>query len=118
MWTPISDRYCKFFRCTGESGLYRGTRISGRFSFSATEAARWIRFSVSPVAIDAAVDVLQGITTIASARAEPLDTRAVKSSLAETVSRLPARYRFGSGSDPSSCLQTARPPGLQTPSAR
>ena len=46
-----------------ESGVSRGTRTSLRPSFSATEAARWIRFAIAPAASVPTVDIEQGQTT-------------------------------------------------------
>jgi hypothetical protein len=51
---------------------------------SDTLAARWMRFIVMPPAIQPAVDMLQGATTIASMEEEPLETFAAKSSAGAT----------------------------------
>jgi hypothetical protein len=46
-----------------ESGVSRGTSTSLRPSFSATDAARWIRFAIAPAARVPTVDMEQGQTT-------------------------------------------------------
>src|SRR3989442_961649 len=53
------------------TGVSRGTRISFRFSFIATAAARVTRLSAMPAAIFARVVPLHGTTTTAPKRAEP-----------------------------------------------
>jgi hypothetical protein len=66
------------------SGVSRGTRMSGRRSFSMTSAARWIRLSASPQATAASVPMLQGQMTMASAGLEPEATGANHSSRPNT----------------------------------
>ncbi len=50
-------------RWIDESGVSRGTSTSVRRSFSATEAARWIRFAIAPVASVPTVDIEHGQMT-------------------------------------------------------
>ena len=60
-----------FSRWIVESGVSRGQRTSLRSSFSATEAARWIRFCIEPEAIVPRVPIEQGQITYASTFADP-----------------------------------------------
>ena len=60
-----------FSRWIAESGVSRGQSTSFRSSFSATEAARWIRFCIAPDAIVPSVPIEQGQMTYASTFAEP-----------------------------------------------
>ena len=55
-----------------ESGVSRGITTSLRSSFSATDAARWIRLSIAPDAIVPSVPIEHGQITYASTFAEPL----------------------------------------------
>ena len=66
-------------RWIDESGTSRGTRTSGRRSFSATAPARWMSVVDVPRAMWAAVDSEHGQMTAASGNAEPLDTAAARS---------------------------------------
>jgi hypothetical protein len=52
-----------FRRWICESGVSRGQTISRRSSFSATEAARWIRFDIAPEAIVPSVPIEHGQIT-------------------------------------------------------
>ncbi len=69
-------------RWIADSGVSRGTRTSGRRSFSITSAARSIRLSASPCAIAPSVPMLHGHTAIASAGLEPDAIGAIQSSRA------------------------------------
>src|SRR4051794_36502371 len=60
-----------FCRWISESGVSRGTSSSFRPSFSATDAARWIRFDIAPEAIVPSVPIEHGQMTYASTFAEP-----------------------------------------------
>src|SRR5919202_5924110 len=73
-----------------ESGVSRGQRISRRSSFSATDAARWIRFDIAPDAIVPSVPIEHGQMTYASTFAEPLAYGAFQSFGSYTVT-LPPR---------------------------
>ena len=61
-----------FSRWISESGVSRGISTSFRSSFSATLAARWIRFDIAPEAIVPSVPIEHGQITYASTFAEPL----------------------------------------------
>ena len=52
-----------FCRWIVESGVSRGIRTSFRSSFSATLAARWIRFGIAPEAIVPSVPIEHGQIT-------------------------------------------------------
>ena len=52
-----------FSRWIDDSGVSRGTSTSFRSSFSATDAARWMRFAIAPAATDASVPIEHGQTT-------------------------------------------------------
>ena len=52
-----------FSRWIAESGVSRGQSTSFRSSFSATEAARWIRFCIAPEAIVPSVPIEHGQIT-------------------------------------------------------
>ena len=60
---------------SSESGVSRGTSTSLRSSFSATDAARWIRFAIAPAASVPTVHIEHGQTTYASTFAEPRGVR-------------------------------------------
>ncbi len=60
-----------FSRWISLSGLFRGTRIGRRRSFSVTSAARQIRPSAYPVRIPARVFMLQGTMIIAATGKDP-----------------------------------------------
>ena len=60
-----------FSRWIVESGVSRGHSTSLRSSFSATDAARWIRFCIAPEAIVPSVPIEHGQITYASTFAEP-----------------------------------------------
>src|SRR5207248_10168613 len=61
-----------FSRWIAESGVSRGQSTSFRSSFSATDAARWIRFCIAPDAVVPSVDIEHGQITDPSTQAEPL----------------------------------------------
>ena len=52
-----------FSRWIVESGVSRGISTRRRSSFSATDAARWIRFDIAPEAIVPSVPIEQGQIT-------------------------------------------------------
>src|SRR3954465_2723572 len=78
-----------FSRWIVESGVSRGQRTSLRPSFSATLAARWIKFDIAPDAIVPNVPIEQGQMTEPSPFAEPLAYGACqsRSSCSVTASR-------------------------------
>src|SRR6476660_196607 len=59
-------------RWIADSGVSRGIRTSFRSSFSATEAARWMRLSIAPEATVPSVPIEHGQIRYASTFAEPL----------------------------------------------
>src|SRR2546428_664115 len=61
----------KFRKCTSESGVSRGTRMSVRRSLSPTSAARSMRLRLVPCAIAATVPIQQGQITIPAVFADP-----------------------------------------------
>ena len=69
---PASFSVASPRRWIDESGVSRGTSTSLRRSFSATEAARWMRFCIAPDASVPTVAIEHGQITYASTRAEPL----------------------------------------------
>ena len=68
-----------------DSGVSRGITTSLRSSFSATDAARWMRFDIAPEAIVPSVPIEQGQMTYASTFAEPLAYGAFQSFGSYTV---------------------------------
>ena len=69
-----------FSKAIADSGASRGTRMSFRFSFRATAAARVTRLSAIPVAIFASVVPLQGMMAKARNRRDPDAGPAARSS--------------------------------------
>jgi hypothetical protein len=65
---PASVTVTRFLRCTSESGVSRGTRISFRRSFSVTSAARSTSDRLVPPATAATVAIEQGHITIPAVR--------------------------------------------------
>ena len=61
-------------------GVSRGMSTSRRSSFSATEAARWMRFCIAPEARVPSVPIEQGQIRYASTFAEPEAYGALQSS--------------------------------------
>ena len=81
----IAGRFLRSFGLTMAFAIAVSLLVS--FTLTPTLAARWIRFIVTPWAIEPAVDMLQGATTMASMEEEPLETFAAKSSAGATSSR-------------------------------
>ena len=77
---PISAKAVIFLKCPRCNGLSLTIRISLRFSFSATSAARTSRFELIPVAMADMVWIEHGETTMASVGYEPLARRQPMSS--------------------------------------
>src|SRR5919204_6712249 len=79
-----------FSRWIPESGVSRGQTTSFRPSFSATDAARWMRFDIAPDAIVPSVPIEHGQMTYASTLAEPLAYGAFQSFGSYTVTLPPS----------------------------
>src|SRR5919109_3707299 len=77
-------------RWIAESGVSRGISTSFRSSFSATDAARWIKFDIAPEAIVPSVPIEHGQMTYASTFAEPLAYGAFQSCGSYTVTFPPS----------------------------
>ena len=65
-------RSSKFFTCTSEIGVSRGTRMSLRRSLSITSAHRSMESELNPCAMRPRVPMLQGMTTMTSGGLDPL----------------------------------------------
>src|SRR5918911_2352079 len=106
-----------FCRWISESGVSRGITTSLRPSFSATDAARWIKFDIAPDAIVPSVPIEHGQTTYASTFAEPLaygdfqsfGSYSVTASPVPSVSRASVSSRDSRGFAYSSVASTSIP---------
>jgi hypothetical protein len=110
---PASATAVRFRRCTTDSGLSLGTRMSGRRSLSVTSAARSMSDRLVPCAIAAAVPMEHGQMTMPATGADPDAGRAPRSASSHTVTRdqFPPVAFWSSASDrmPTSCSKSRQP---------
>ena len=93
MVTPIVESLCIFSKCSDENGVSRTTNSSWPRSFMTTSAARSIKLSDIPWAIDATLPAEHGQTTICFGAAEPEATGENQSSLPHTTKRSGSQFR-------------------------
>jgi len=101
MVAPARVSRVMFSRWMSDSGVSRGTRMSGRRSLSATSAARSTRLRDVPAAMEAMVPMEHGQTTIPADGADPEAGVAPRSSESYSSTRLQSPVAARRPSTPS-----------------